>query len=315
MARVNSPSFSRTPDPPAGRTAPPRTHRTRPAPPLRPRQTRPRALSRMKCRDPGTARGARTFTVRRHPRHEEDAAPRRTPAAVGSAAEERKPSTRRRAGRGDGHQRNDVGGGRGGRETQGGSRRERGAGEPPPTAGPWSRLAEGQRPGARSRGTEARGTGCGTRGGVSGAWRHRRGGPGQTRASGGGGPVPVPVTRHRGRPRPVPTRHQAASIPPVWTGVLARCGTLTQEPLYDPPVGTRCRGGHGNGREGKGFRRACGSQVRFGRITRPAMGQSCEGRHSSAGADRGNQPIDRRVDTISKQYQDGSEGGGARWES
>ncbi|GGX17021.1 hypothetical protein GCM10010383_53990 [Streptomyces lomondensis] len=41
-------------------------------------------------------------------------------------------------------------------------------------------------------------------------------------------------------------------------------------------------------------------------------------------ADRGNQPIDRRVDTISKQYQasgpqgstqDGSDGGGAPWES
>lgn len=44
-------------------------------------------------------------------------------------------------------------------------------------------------------------------------------------------------------------------------------------------------------------------------------------------ADRGNQPIDRRVDTISKQYQqnpasgpqgstqDGSQGGGAPWES
>ncbi|GAA3500363.1 hypothetical protein GCM10019016_074690 [Streptomyces prasinosporus] len=45
-------------------------------------------------------------------------------------------------------------------------------------------------------------------------------------------------------------------------------------------------------------------------------------------ADRGNQPIDRRVDTISKQYQlgsarpgvrgstqDGSYGGGAPWES
>ncbi len=40
-------------------------------------------------------------------------------------------------------------------------------------------------------------------------------------------------------------------------------------------------------------------------------------------ADKGNQPISRRVDTISKQYQDDSskqhqddiEGGGAPWES
>jgi hypothetical protein len=32
-------------------------------------------------------------------------------------------------------------------------------------------------------------------------------------------------------------------------------------------------------------------------------------------ADRGNQPISRRVDTISKQYQDDDEGGGAPWES
>lgn len=32
-------------------------------------------------------------------------------------------------------------------------------------------------------------------------------------------------------------------------------------------------------------------------------------------ADRGNQPISRRVDTISKQYQGNDEGGGAPWES
>jgi hypothetical protein len=32
-------------------------------------------------------------------------------------------------------------------------------------------------------------------------------------------------------------------------------------------------------------------------------------------ADRGNHPISRRVDTISKQYQDSDEGGGAPWES
>lgn len=49
--------------------------------------------------------------------------------------------------------------------------------------------------------------------------------------------------------------------------------------------------------------------------------------HGSDGADRGNQPIDRRVDTISKQYQavrrpqggkypyGSSYGGGAPWES
>jgi hypothetical protein len=32
-------------------------------------------------------------------------------------------------------------------------------------------------------------------------------------------------------------------------------------------------------------------------------------------ADKGNQPISRRVDTICKQYQDDNEGGGAPWES
>ncbi|GGX78009.1 hypothetical protein GCM10010515_52380 [Streptomyces fructofermentans] len=32
-------------------------------------------------------------------------------------------------------------------------------------------------------------------------------------------------------------------------------------------------------------------------------------------ADRGNQPISRRVDTISKQYQGDDIGGGAPWES
>lgn len=33
------------------------------------------------------------------------------------------------------------------------------------------------------------------------------------------------------------------------------------------------------------------------------------------GADKGNHPISLRVDTISKQYQDGNDGGGAPWES
>ncbi|MBB6437336.1 hypothetical protein HNQ79_003819 [Streptomyces candidus] len=32
-------------------------------------------------------------------------------------------------------------------------------------------------------------------------------------------------------------------------------------------------------------------------------------------ADKGNQPFSRRVDTISKQYQDDIDGGGAPWES
>ncbi|BAU84557.1 hypothetical protein SLA_3650 [Streptomyces laurentii] len=65
-----------------------------------------------------------------------------------------------------------------------------------------------------------------------------------------------------------------------------RCGTLSAGPLYDPW-----------GRPAE----VCGRSVREVTLVHRA--------------EKGNQPISRRVDTISKQYQDDSAGGGAPWES
>ncbi|GAA2535209.1 hypothetical protein GCM10010423_34930 [Streptomyces levis] len=93
------------------------------------------------------------------------------------------------------------------------------------------------------------------------------------------------------------------------SGSTAGCGTLVSGRLYDP------------WREYlKRLRAAVPRQEFEGALHR-------ELRHASTPVgrpDRGNQPIDRRVDTISKQYQasgpqgstqDGSDGGGAPWES
>ncbi|GJF21290.1 hypothetical protein SHO565_18540 [Streptomyces sp. HO565] len=80
--------------------------------------------------------------------------------------------------------------------------------------------------------------------------------------------------------------------------------------------------------------RTCGSSFeRPGEFEEELQRELREASTPVDGADRGNQPIDRRVDTISKQYQvdsarthgttsstqgsgqDGSDGGGAPWES
>ena len=86
-----------------------------------------------------------------------------------------------------------------------------------------------------------------------------------------------------------------------------RCGTLVCDPLYDP---------------GQKYDRAVLPQEFDAELRR----ELSEASTSVDRADRGNQPISRRVDTISKQYQamryppsgkqDGSSyGGGAPWES
>ncbi|GGX93838.1 hypothetical protein GCM10010510_44000 [Streptomyces anandii JCM 4720] len=83
----------------------------------------------------------------------------------------------------------------------------------------------------------------------------------------------------------------------------AGCGTLVCSRLYDP--GQKYGGTHGGKHSGKQRREARRKQA-----PTPV-----------GGADGGNQPIYRRVDTISKQYRvsrtqhDGNDGGGAPWES
>lgn len=131
--------------------------------------------------------------------------------------------------------------------------------------------------------------------------RSRRG---RERPRTGAGPCPSPP---RPRHRPAPTGIDRAPTalrprPPVRdrTGTTVRCGTLGGGHLYDP---------------GQTYREVPGAQRASTTVD---------------GADRGNQPIQRRVDTISKQYQasttrqydgktrndsDGHDGGGAPWES
>ncbi|GAA2275017.1 hypothetical protein GCM10010415_48090 [Streptomyces atrovirens] len=93
----------------------------------------------------------------------------------------------------------------------------------------------------------------------------------------------------------------------------AGCGTLVCGPLYDPWQNDAHE--HGRRSSPKEFEEGLRRELR--QASTPVDR-----------ADRGNQPIDRRVDTISKQYQvggarngapgstqDGSYGGGAPWES
>ncbi|GAA4306281.1 hypothetical protein GCM10023086_24460 [Streptomyces venetus] len=106
-------------------------------------------------------------------------------------------------------------------------------------------------------------------------------------------------------------RTGTASLPRRRSGSTVGCGTLVHSRLYDP-----CE------EYTKRFRAAVTPEEFEGEPHR-------ELRHASTPVDRpdrGNQPIERRVDTISKQYQaqasgpqgstqDGSDGGGAPWES
>ncbi|GAA4796104.1 hypothetical protein GCM10023220_23570 [Streptomyces ziwulingensis] len=122
-------------------------------------------------------------------------------------------------------------------------------------------------------------------------------------------PRRAPTGRSRRAAVHVSTSYRSGRPPGGRAGRTVRCGTLVHERLYDP------------GQE-------------YEREWPPAFegGLQRELREASTPvdrSDRGNQPIDRRVDTISKQYQagsarvggtqgseqDGSDGGGAPWES
>jgi hypothetical protein len=132
--------------------------------------------------------------------------------------------------------------------------------------------------------------------------------------------IPSPAPRPpgavpEGGPRTYQPRTGPARPPGRESRPTARCGTLVAERLYDPgqeyarqraPRSSKTRSSGNSERQSTPFDRAA----------------------------RGNQPIDPRVDTISKQYQvsstqagsprasstrsgeqDGSDGGGAPWES
>jgi hypothetical protein len=120
--------------------------------------------------------------------------------------------------------------------------------------------------------------------------------------------IDVPATYQR-VPVHVSTSYRYPPSPQERSGSTVRCGTLVFSRLYDPCQAYRRR------------IRAAVTPEEFEdelhRELRPAS-------TPVGGADRGNQPIERRVDTISKQYQpsgprgstqDGSYGGGASWES
>nr|BFD83803.1 hypothetical protein StreXyl84_32040 [Streptomyces sp. Xyl84] len=115
-----------------------------------------------------------------------------------------------------------------------------------------------------------------------------------------------------------------ARLPRSRGGSAARCGTLVRGRLYDPGQKSVVRAA-----EEHSEKHSEGTTQRYEPRKRR--------RRPVDGADRGNQPIYRRVDTISKQYQasrthqhdgktrdngntgktrnDGHDGGGAPWES
>jgi hypothetical protein len=134
----------------------------------------------------------------------------------------------------------------------------------------------------------------------------------------GAGCVHIPIPRGRGPPG----RRPATSVrlgddrftyqPRTYDGRLprsrarstVRCGTLVLGRLYDPGTEAGTEPGAEAGTDP-------GQKQVQRRVSTPVDG-----------ADRGNQPIHRRVDTISKQYQVSSrtrdashDGGGAPWES